>query len=76
MMRAMNREGADAPLKVNLEINPRHAVVRRLAALRDSAPDRAALVGEQLLDNALMAAGLLEDPTRMVARLYKLLETA
>jgi molecular chaperone HtpG len=76
MMRAMNREGADAPLKVNLEINPRHAVVRRLHALRDSAPDRAALVGEQLLDNALMAAGLLEDPTRMVARLYKLLETA
>ena len=76
MMRAMNREGADTPLKVNLEINPRHAVVRRLAALRDSAPDRAALVGEQLLDNALMAAGLLEDPTRMVARLYKLLETA
>ncbi len=76
MMRAMNREGADAPLKVNLEINPRHAVVRRLHALRDSAPDRAALVGEQLLDNALIAAGLLEDPTRMVARLYKLLETA
>jgi molecular chaperone HtpG len=76
MMRAMNREGADAPLKVNLEINPRHAVVRRLHALRESAPDRAALVGEQLLDNALMAAGLLEDPTRMVARLYKLLETA
>jgi len=76
MMRAMNREGADAPLKVNLEINPRHAVVRRLHALRESAPDRAALVGEQLLDNALIAAGLLEDPTRMVARLYKLLETA
>jgi molecular chaperone HtpG len=76
MMRAMNREGADAPLKVNLEINPRHAVVRRLHALRDSAPDRAALVGEQLLDNALIAAGMLEDPTRMVARLYKLLETA
>jgi molecular chaperone HtpG len=76
MMRAMNREGADAPLKVNLEINPRHAVVRRLHALRESAPERAALVGEQLLDNALIAAGLLEDPTRMVARLYKLLETA
>lgn len=76
MMRAMNREGADAPLKVNLEINPRHAVVRRLHTLRESAPDRAALVGEQLLDNALIAAGLLEDPTRMVARLYKLLETA
>jgi len=32
-------------------------------------------VAEQLLDNALLAAGLLDDPTKMVARLYKILES-
>ena len=30
---------------------------------------------EQLLDNALISAGLLDDATTMVARLNKLLET-
>jgi len=75
MMKAMHQEGADSPLRVNLEINPRHAVIKRLVATRDSAPERAQLVAEQILDNALIAAGLLEDPSRMVQRLYKLLET-
>ncbi|OIQ97094.1 chaperone protein HtpG [mine drainage metagenome] len=74
VMKAMNRDGADSPVRVNLEINPRHAVVKRLAATRDSAPEKAKLVAEQLLDNALMAAGLLDDPTAMVQRLNKLLE--
>jgi molecular chaperone HtpG len=32
-------------------------------------------VAEQILDNALIAAGLLEDPSSMVARIYKLLES-
>jgi molecular chaperone HtpG len=75
MMKAMRKPGeADEPVKVNLEINPRHAVVRRLHALRAADADKAELVAEQLLDNALIAAGLLEDPSRMVARLNKLLE--
>jgi molecular chaperone HtpG len=76
MMKAMNKDGADSPLRVNLEINPRHAVIKRLAALQDSAPDKAQLVAEQILDNALISAGLLDDTTKMVQRLYKLLETA
>ncbi len=75
MMKAMRKPGeADEPVKVNLEINPRHAVIRRLHALRAADADKAELVAEQLLDNALIAAGLLEDPSRMVARLNKLLE--
>jgi TNF receptor-associated protein 1 len=75
MMKAMRKgEGADEPVKVNLEINPRHAVIKKLAATRAADAERAELVAEQLLDNALLAAGLLEDPTRMVARLNKLLE--
>ncbi len=75
MMKAMKKDGADEPVKVNLEINPRHAVIRKLAATKKADTGRAELVAEQLLDNALLAAGLLEDPTRMVARLNKLLES-
>ena len=75
MMKAMQKEGADSPLRVNLEINPRHAVIKRLAETSQSAPDRAKLVAEQLLDNALISAGLLDDTTKMIQRLYKLLET-
>jgi TNF receptor-associated protein 1 len=75
MMKAMNKEGGESPLRVNLEINPRHAVITRLAAARKDNPERAKLVAEQILDNALISAGLLEDTTAMVKRLYKLLES-
>ena len=75
MMKAMNKDGADAPVKVNLEINPRSAVIKHLAAARTAAPEKAALIAEQILDNSLISAGLFEDPSKMVARLYKLLET-
>ncbi|ATC64991.1 molecular chaperone HtpG [Nibricoccus aquaticus] len=75
MMKAMNKDGADAPVKVSLEINPRHAVIKRLAETRTSSPEKAQLVAEQILDNALISAGLLEDSTAMVKRLYKLLES-
>jgi hypothetical protein len=67
MMKAMNKDGADAPPRVELAINPRHVVIKRLAATHESAPKRAALVAEQLLDNSLLAAGLLDDPAKMVA---------
>jgi TNF receptor-associated protein 1 len=75
MMKAMNKEGADSPLRVNLEINPRHAVIKRLFEMRTAQPEKAKLVAEQLLDNALISAGLLDDATAMVARLNKLLES-
>ncbi len=75
MMKAMNKEGADSPLRVNLEINPRHAAIKRLFETHTTNADRAKLVAEQLLDNALISAGLLDDASVMVARLNKLLET-
>ena len=75
MMKAMNKDGAEAPVKVNLEINPRSAVIKHLAVTRTAAPEKAALIAEQILDNSLISAGLFEDPSKMVARLYKLLET-
>jgi TNF receptor-associated protein 1 len=75
MMKAMNKDGGEAPVKVNLEINPRHAVIKHLAAAKAASPEKATLIAEQILDNSLISAGLFEDPSKMVARLYKLLET-
>ena len=71
MMKAMGQE-APAP-KVVLEINPRHEVIRNLNSLQQSQPELAVTVLEQLTDNALLAAGLLEDPQAMITRLNALL---
>lgn len=74
MLRAMNKEeGLDAP-KVILEVNPRHSAIRKLASVTHSDPEAAGLVAEQMLDNALLAAGLLEDPQRVVQRTQKLMD--
>jgi molecular chaperone HtpG len=76
LMKAMKVEGAeDTPPRVELHFNPRHAVIKHLMAVRDAKPDVAKLMAEQVLDNALIAAGLLDDPQKMVARIYKLLES-
>jgi molecular chaperone HtpG len=75
MMKAMKKDGADEPVKVTLEINPRSVVMKRLFETHATSPDKAKLVAEQILDNSLISAGLLDDATPMVARLYKLLES-
>ncbi len=77
MMKAMKPEGEGAeapPMQVHLELNPRHAVIKKLSETKDANAEKAVLMAEQLHDNALLAAGLLEDPSTMVQRLYKLLE--
>jgi molecular chaperone HtpG len=76
LMKAMKVEGADdTPPRIELHFNPRHAVIKHLVAARDAKPEVAKLMAEQVLDNALIAAGLLDDPQKMIARIYKLLET-
>lgn len=77
MMRAMNKDGDLPVAKVILEINPRHPIIRRLAEAKTDAAqgETATLIAEQVLDNALLSAGLLEDPQRIVARTQKLMET-
>lgn len=72
MMRAMKPDEVPQ-VKVILEINPRHDLVRKLEQTRQTNPQLAALVGAQLLDNALLSAGLLDEPQRMVSRLEKLM---
>lgn len=73
MMKAMKQ--ADLPAaKYDFEINPAHPVIARLDAVRQKDAALAATVAGQLLDNARVAAGLLEDPRAMLARMNSLLE--
>jgi HSP90 family molecular chaperone len=76
MMKIMSsREGGPSmESKPNLEINPEHAMLVRLNAIRQSDAVLAGEVAEQIFDNALVAAGLLEDPRAMLGRLNGLLE--
>ncbi len=73
MMRALKPDEVEAP-KVILEINPRHDLVKKLSSLSQSDAESARLVAEQVLDNALLSAGLLDDPQRIVARTEKIME--
>ncbi len=60
--------------KQHLEINPKHPIVVRLHALRTEDPELARVVAEQMFDNAMVAAGLLDDSRVMLPRLNKLME--
>jgi len=62
--------------KQQLEINPKHPVIKGLNVLRTTDAELAKLIAEQVFDNALAAAGLLDDPRIMVPRLNSLLESA
>ncbi len=75
MMKAMDENFKDE-VKVELEINPRHPLIRKLAEAKDSNPDLAKLVSHQLLDNALIAAGLLEDARDTISRMNTLMQKA
>jgi len=71
MMQAM---GQDMPTtKATLEINPRHAVIHGLSNLIEADKETASLVVQQLADNALLAAGLLDNPHKMTARMNELI---
>ena len=75
MMRAMNQE-MPGPDPVEIELNPRHELIKKLAETSVSDEELAGLVADQLYDNALLSAGLLEDSKDMVSRLNTLLERA
>ena len=72
MLRALQKDEVDAP-KIILEINPRHDIVRKLATVSQDDPDTATLIAEQLLDNALLSAGLLDDPQTVVTRTQQIM---
>lgn len=77
IMRAMQKDNADEPpVRMDLEINPRHTLIKKLNTLRSANPEKAKLLAEQLADNAMIAAGLVDDPRSLVDRLNQILEYA
>jgi len=59
-----------------LLINPSHALVISLSKARTQVPETAQLVAEQILDNAVISAGILDDVREMLPRLSQLMKAA
>jgi TNF receptor-associated protein 1 len=74
MMKAMNQ--ALPPQKLVLELNPKHELIQKLHKAHTSNPEVAARVAAQLVDNARIAAGVLEDPRAMVQRMQQIMNDA
>lgn len=78
MMKLMDqgREGAPSQTlgKQSLEINPTHPIILKVNELRKTSPELGLMVARQVYDNALMGAGLVDDPRTMLPRLNKVLE--
>lgn len=60
-------------LQPQLEINPSHEIIKSLNILKRNNPFLADLVAQQLFDNAMITAGLMDNPVEMVGRLNSLL---
>ncbi len=80
MMRRMmqmvdNSDGRDSmPLPAqNVEINPSHPIIIGLHKLKETEPVLAKVLAEQVYDNCLVAAGLMDDSRTMLPRLNDLL---
>uniref|UniRef100_A0A7N6B5E2 Heat shock protein 75 kDa, mitochondrial n=1 Tax=Anabas testudineus TaxID=64144 RepID=A0A7N6B5E2_ANATE len=63
-------------LQPTLEINAGHDLIKKLHALKDTNSELAGLLLEQIYDNAMITAGLNDDPRPMVSRLNDLLSKA
>ena len=77
MMKQMNAAGRGMEMpegKPDFEINPRHAVMVRLEAMRAKDAALAGKVAEQIFDSALVTAGMLDDPRAMIKRMNDLME--
>jgi HSP90 family molecular chaperone len=75
MMKAMQRDMDTGPEpKPDIEINPGHALIVSLEKLRNSDTELGKTVALQVADQALAAAGLLDDPRTMLGRMTGLLE--
>jgi len=76
MMKLNSMDSQMFGTKEELEVNLDHKIIKQLNNIRENKPELAAMVAEQVYDNALVAAGILEDPRSMLSRLNGLLESA
>jgi TNF receptor-associated protein 1 len=67
-----NRDSMPLP-KQNVEINPSHPIMVGIHKLKDTEPVLARVLAEQVYDNCLVAAGLMDDSRTMLPRLNDLL---
>jgi TNF receptor-associated protein 1 len=75
IMKMMQGPDDDMPAsKVKFQINPKHTLIHGLLGLMEKDEPTALLVANQLLDNALASANLLDDPREMISRSYQALE--
>lgn len=59
--------------KQNIEINPSHPIIVGLHKIKESEPVLARILAEQVYDNCLVAAGLMDDSRTMLPRINDLL---
>ncbi|EDS35400.1 heat shock protein [Culex quinquefasciatus] len=70
----MSEENRYALLQPQLEINPKHPIVKKLFKLTQSDPELAELLAKQLFSNAMVGAGLVDDPRMLLTSMNELLE--
>uniref|UniRef100_A0A1B6DQJ3 Heat shock protein 75 kDa, mitochondrial n=2 Tax=Clastoptera arizonana TaxID=38151 RepID=A0A1B6DQJ3_9HEMI len=63
-------------LQPRLEINPKHPIIKKLSSLSTTNPELAELVTQQLFSNAMVTAGLIQDPRTILTNMNKLLTLA
>ncbi|XP_013119443.1 heat shock protein 75 kDa, mitochondrial [Stomoxys calcitrans] len=69
-------ENRYALLQPQLEINPKHGIIKKLFALKSSDQELADLLVQQLFINAMVGAGLAEDPRTLLTTMNALLTKA
>ncbi len=75
IMQASSQDAGPAMAgKKDMEINPASPLIRKLADLHGTDRDFAAMLVEQIYDNAMIQAGLLVDSQEMVGRSYRIME--
>ena len=72
MMKQMNPDFSDSQ-NVEIELNPKHVLIKKLETARKDQPELAKMIAEQLSDNALLSAGLLDESKGMVERVYDIM---
>ncbi|MFC1651145.1 hypothetical protein ACFL2X_06200 [Candidatus Latescibacterota bacterium] len=80
MRRIMKAAGKDTmgPDAQILEVNHKHPLIKKIKELRAGKTDKAFLQScvEQIYDNALTEAGLMENPRTMIERIYEIMDRA
>merc|ERR1712168_1594454 len=61
-------------LQPQFEINPAHPLIKKLSELKTSNPKLAIALTDQLFANAMVSAGLVEDPRSMLSNVNNLIE--